>query len=136
MTTPCPLCSHIDSPILWQNHEMIIIDAQEPDYPGFCRVIWRDHVREMSDLTADEQQRLMALVFTVERALRSHFTPDKINLASFGNQVPHIHWHVIPRFNDDRHFPNPVWASAPRDEGYRPRVTSEELRDLINSFID
>jgi diadenosine tetraphosphate (Ap4A) HIT family hydrolase len=40
--------------------------------------------------------------------------PDKINLASLGNVVPHLHWHVIPRFADDAHFPSPVWAQAQR----------------------
>jgi diadenosine tetraphosphate (Ap4A) HIT family hydrolase len=41
--------------------------------------------------------------------------PDKINLASLGNVVPHLHWHVIPRFADDAHFPSPIWASPQRD---------------------
>ena len=40
--------------------------------------------------------------------------PDKINLASFGNMVPHLHWHVIPRFKDDMHFPNPIWGQVER----------------------
>ena len=41
--------------------------------------------------------------------------PDKINLASLGNMVPHLHWHVIPRFRDDRHFPEPIWGAPQRN---------------------
>jgi diadenosine tetraphosphate (Ap4A) HIT family hydrolase len=50
----------------------------------------------------------------LERCLRQHVSPDKINLASLGNQVPHLHWHVIARFAWDSHFPAPVWAAPIR----------------------
>jgi diadenosine tetraphosphate (Ap4A) HIT family hydrolase len=46
--------------------------------------------------------------------------PDKMNLASLGNQTPHVHWHVIPRFRDDRHFPTPVWAVPQRAASVPP----------------
>ena len=49
----------------------------------------------------------------MEEAQQSVLAPDKINLASLGNMVPHLHWHVIPRWRGDRHFPDPIWA-APR----------------------
>jgi len=54
----------------------------------------------------------MATVLAVERVLREQLKPDKINLASLGNVVPHLHWHVIPRWTDDSHFPDPIWAAA------------------------
>jgi len=57
----------------------------------------------------------MRVVFAVEAALRECLNPDKINLASFGNVVPHVHWHVIPRWRDDRFFPEPVWGAVQRD---------------------
>jgi diadenosine tetraphosphate (Ap4A) HIT family hydrolase len=57
---------------------------------------------------------LMDVVFATERALRRIMQPDKINLASLGNVVPHLHWHVIPRWRDDSHFPAPIWAAATR----------------------
>jgi diadenosine tetraphosphate (Ap4A) HIT family hydrolase len=56
----------------------------------------------------------MRIVFAVEDALRALISPHKINLASLGNVVPHLHWHVIPRFESDSHFPNPVWGEAKR----------------------
>jgi diadenosine tetraphosphate (Ap4A) HIT family hydrolase len=56
----------------------------------------------------------MAAVNAVERALRACLQPTKINLAALGTVVPHLHWHVIARFDWDSHFPAPVWARAER----------------------
>lgn len=89
--------------------------TDEPDYPGFVRVILNRHVRELTDLDAAERQALMAVAFAVEEAVRATMEPDKMNLASLGNLVPHVHWHVIPRYADDRHFPGPIWAPAKRE---------------------
>jgi diadenosine tetraphosphate (Ap4A) HIT family hydrolase len=46
--------------------------------------------------------------------VRNIMLPEKINLACLGNMTPHLHWHVIPRYLDDAHFPSPVWAQAQR----------------------
>ena len=86
----------------------------EPGYRGFCRVIWTAHVKEMTDLPEDARSRLMRVVFSVETVLREVLRPDKLNLASLGNVTPHLHWHVIPRFRDDPHFPNPIWGAQLR----------------------
>jgi diadenosine tetraphosphate (Ap4A) HIT family hydrolase len=59
----------------------------------------------------------MKVVFATEQALIASVQPDKMNLASLGNQVPHVHWHVIPRFRDDPHFPNPIWGQKVRPTG-------------------
>jgi diadenosine tetraphosphate (Ap4A) HIT family hydrolase len=58
----------------------------------------------------------MRAVFLVESVQRNILQPHKINLAAFGNVVPHLHWHIIPRWEDDLHFPAPVWAAAPQHD--------------------
>lgn len=92
-----------------------MVRVDEPDYPGFCRVIVKRHAREMTDLDPGEREALMAVVWAVEEAVRETMSPDKMNLASLGNMLPHVHWHVIPRFRDDRHFPAPIWAAPIRE---------------------
>ena len=52
----------------------------------------------------------MRAVYAVEQAQQEILHSDKINLASLGNIVPHLHWHVIPRWRDDRHLPDHIWA--------------------------
>ena len=111
----CELCEADGGRLVLSNEFLRVVLVDEPDFPGFARVIWNDHVREMSDLAAGEQQRLMQTVFAVERAQRAVLAPEKVNLASLGNVTPHLHWHVIPRFADDSHFPQPVWGSRLRD---------------------
>ena len=119
--TGCQLCKSDGEDVLWQDQHCRIISVDDRHYPGFCRVILQDHVREMTDLEPARRQRLMQAVFATEAALRQLMNPDKINLASFGNMVPHVHWHVLPRFVDDRHFPAPVWGEVARpDAATRP----------------
>jgi diadenosine tetraphosphate (Ap4A) HIT family hydrolase len=106
----CELCCEVLGETLHQDERLTVILVNDPDYPAFCRVIWRAHVKEMTDLAPAEQAYLFQWVMRTEAALRAVLQPDKINLASFGNVVPHLHWHVIPRFADDAHFPAPVWG--------------------------
>ena len=61
----------------------------------------------------------MRVVFELEAGLRDWLRPHKVNLASLGNLVPHLHWHVIPRFRDDPHFPNPIWGARLRQPAAR-----------------
>jgi diadenosine tetraphosphate (Ap4A) HIT family hydrolase len=110
----CPLCSGDGGELLYRNGLLRVVLVDEAAYPGFVRVIANAHVREMTDLAAADRQHLMAVVFEVEAAQREVFGPHKINLASLGNQVPHLHWHVIPRFADDAHFPQPIWGERQR----------------------
>lgn len=112
--TACPLCDTPAGTVLWQDNCCRVVLVDEPDYPGFLRVILNTHVREMTDLPAADQAALMRVVFAAEGALREVMAPDKVNLASLGNVVPHLHWHVIPRFADDPHFPNAVWGERKR----------------------
>ncbi|NOT18246.1 MAG: HIT family protein [Sulfuriferula sp.] len=111
----CDLCTTAGGEILWQDAFCRVVLVDDATYPGFCRVIWHEHIKEMSDLNQTEQHRLMRTVFAVERAIIATLKPDKINLASLGNMTPHLHWHVIPRFKQDAHFPNPIWGTVMRE---------------------
>lgn len=113
----CELCESSPGQVLWSSELCRVVLVDEPDYPGYCRVILNRHAKEMTDLTAAERAAFMEVVFAVEQVLRAVLAPDKINLASLGNQVPHLHWHVIPRWYSDRHFPAAIWA--------RPRRASQ-----------
>ena len=111
----CPICTADNEEILWRNDKLRVIAVHnEANAPAFCRVIWQNHVAEMTDLDAAERAELMETVYRVESAMRQVFKPAKINLASLGNVVPHLHWHVIARFADDANFPAAIWAAARR----------------------
>lgn len=109
----CELCD-LKVPTVYRNDKLSVIIVDDAAYPGFCRVIWNDHVKEMSDLSQEDRLTINEAVYQVELALVSVMKPLKVNLASLGNMVPHLHWHLIPRFEDDAQFPSPVWAAAVR----------------------
>lgn len=106
----CPLCKPNTQSVLVLRPGWRIVDAADPLFPGFTRVIWHSHVKEMTDLSSNERKELMGVVFAVEQIMRDTLKPDKINLASLGNQVPHLHWHIIARWQNDPTFPGAVWG--------------------------
>lgn len=111
----CVLCSQATGVPLWQDKAWRVIRAEDADFPAFYRVISRHHVAEFSALLAPERQRCMDLVCRIERVLIEQLRPTKINLAALGNMVPHLHWHVIARFDWDSHFPQAVWGVRQRE---------------------
>ena len=130
----CDLCENVGGELLWQSVLCRIVLVDDADYPGFCRIILNRHVKEITDLETGERSLLMRVLLAVESSVRVVVNPDKINLASLGNMTPHVHWHVIPRFADDRHFPNPIWGEVKR-EGTKRAVDVERLRQAINDAL-
>ncbi|MFA9275911.1 MAG: HIT family protein [Candidatus Aquirickettsiella gammari] len=114
MTMNCELCTNDGGELIVKTDKLRVVLIDDANYPGFCRVIWNAHVKEMTDLAIADRSAMMQAVCKVEQAIRDVMQPHKINLASLGNMVPHLHWHVIPRYQDDAHFPNPVWAVTDR----------------------
>lgn len=112
----CDLCQPSPHEILWQDDFCRVVLLNDADYPAYCRVELIEHSKEMTDLAPENRARIMQIVFAVEAAMREVIKPDKINLASLGNKTPHVHWHIVPRFADDKHFPNSHWGQIVRDE--------------------
>ena len=123
----CPLCEGDGGLLVFRNEDLRIIQASEAGFPAFYRVVWNRHVAEFSDLSPTERQVCMHAVAKVEQVLRSELQPTKINLAALGNMVPHLHWHVIARFDWDGHFPVPVWGESQRpvDEEKTAAIASQ-----------
>ncbi|MEY4563788.1 MAG: hypothetical protein RLZZ618_3065 [Pseudomonadota bacterium] len=111
----CELCAQAGGELVFAADEWRVIRVVDADFPGFYRVVWNAHVAEFTDLAADARVRCMAVVACVESVLRASLLPTKVNLAALGNMVPHLHWHVIARFDWDSHFPQPVWGVRQRE---------------------
>jgi len=112
--TGCALCESVGGVLIAQAPKWRLIRAEEAGFPAFYRVVWSEHVREFSDLDAADRALCLDAVVQVETLIRRHLSPTKVNLATLGNAVPHLHWHVIARFEWDSHFPGAVWAAAQR----------------------
>lgn len=106
----CPLCEGAGGELLHQAQAWRLVLADEPEWPGLLRLIWTEHVVELSDLTEPQALELLQVLRRVERVLRDELSPDKVNVASLGNQVPHLHVHIVPRWRDDLTFPASIWT--------------------------
>ena len=124
----CDLCTGPGGRLIHDDVRLRVVVVDELDYPGFVRVVWNQHVREMTDLSDDERSHLMRTVFRVEAVQRDVMRPVKMNVASLGNLTPHVHWHLVPRHEDDAHFPRPIWAE-------RSRTTAAEVLETRHARV-
>ncbi|MDI4633973.1 HIT family protein [Pelomonas sp. V22] len=131
-SSDCPLCRDAGGLLVLQTPKWRVIrSTDDANFPAFYRLIWQAHVAEFSDLSAADRSLCMEAVVRIEQVLREALRPTKINLATLGNVVPHLHWHVIARFDWDSHFPNPVWGAARREvEGRAEAMLALPLADL------
>lgn len=123
----CPLCDAPGGAVVFEAGGFRVIRASEAGFPAFWRLVWTCHVAEFSDLEPGKRALCIEALVIIERVLRNELAPTKVNLASLGNAVPHLHWHVIARFDWDSHYPAPVWA-APVRELDMPRIAALDAR--------
>ena len=97
-------------------------------FPGWTVLVLKRHATELFDLAADERSRLIEEVSEVALALAMAFEPVKINYELLGNQLPHIHWHVIPRLPNDPAPREAVWTVKHEPKRLRP----DELRERLS----
>ena len=134
----CALCQPSSHLLLWQDDFCRVVLLNDADYPAYCRVELKEHIKEMTDLAPADRAKTMKVGFAVETAIREVIQPDKINLASLGNKTPHVHWHIIPRFATDKHFPNSHWGEATQ-AGQTPEFSLAKLAELktkLTQLID
>lgn len=134
----CELCEQEGGIAVFRNDTLRVIRAQDADHPAFYRVIWNAHVAEWTDLPPPDRSRIMQAVAKVETVLREQLQPTKVNLASLGNVVPHLHWHVIARFDWDARWPAPVWAPKQKevdDATSRLALTLPQLDERVASAL-
>jgi len=84
----------------------------DSNYPWFILLPKRENVKEIHQLSSEDQQQLMAESVFFCRCLEQVFNPDKLNIAALGNVVPQLHIHHIARFIDDASWPTPVWGAV------------------------
>lgn len=134
ITANCPLCVAKDEFIIYSNDIFRVILVDDRLYPGYIRLILNSHKKEMTDIEPEKASAIFRALLIIERNIRDIFNPDKINLACFGNMVPHLHWHIIPRYTNDTHFPNPIWGSITNPK-YQLANTLFDYQDILVSQL-
>ena len=98
---------------IYQNAD-IYIEKEESEIP-WVKIFTQTPYKELTDCPEALRQKLYHCCETVERVMREYYAPTKINIASFGNYVPHVHIHVMARFEEDSYFPEPMWGKKRRN---------------------
>ncbi|WP_457560693.1 HIT family protein [Caminibacter sp.] len=122
----CPLCNIQD--YFYKNSLFSLIFVDE--IPGYIRLITNRHIKEFSELSDDEAVEITLSVKKIEKILLHHTKADKINIASLGNMVPHLHIHIIPRYVNDPWWPGATFCENKRDFKY-PKIDVEKIKEEI-----
>ena len=99
--------------VIYEN-QSIRIETEESEIP-WLKIFTRHPYREMSEVPSEIKFEIYELLDIIEKAMIDYYAPDKINIASFGNYLPHVHWHIMARFKEDSYFPEPMWGRKQRE---------------------
>ncbi len=92
----------------------IRIEVEESEIP-WLKIFTQNPYKEMSEVPAEIKFEIYDLLDIIEKEMIVYYDPKKINIASFGNYMPHVHWHIMARFEEDSFFPEPMWGKKQRE---------------------
>ena len=99
--------------ILFEN-TLIKVVVENSEVPWLI-VFTQRSVKEFSECSQQEKSEIFRVLDIIEKDMLAYFNADKINIASFGNMLPQVHWHIMARFEQDSYFPEPMWGDKQRD---------------------
>lgn len=103
-------------------------------YRGHCVLIYDlGHATRIDQLSAEQWVALGDDLRTAEGAIFRTFQPDHMNVASLGNLMPHLHWHIVPRYKSDERWGGPIWTTNP-DDMPKKELEAHEYRALASSI--
>jgi diadenosine tetraphosphate (Ap4A) HIT family hydrolase len=133
--------------IVWQLPHSVVLLGTWQFYHGYCVVVARRHITELFHCGVEERQAYFEEMCLVAQAIAESFNPQKMNYELLGNQVPHLHWHLFPRYANDPQALKPVWLAlgrAEQDEAERRRLqtgpldraaTAERIRQKLQEHL-
>ncbi|MFL5242137.1 MAG: HIT family protein [Gemmataceae bacterium] len=137
-TSDCPFCQRLaqlelqpDVDVVWQFPHSVALLGPWQYYQGYCIVVARQHASELNQLPSDLRYAYFAEMCCVAQALEGAFGPLKLNYELLGNQAPHLHWHLFPRYADDPGRLQPVWLAL-----HRAKSDVNEKRRLQQGRLD
>jgi len=122
-----------DLRIVELTHSYVILNRDQ-FFPGYTLLFTKSHVTELFHLERSARAELTEEVATVAKAIYDVFSPEKINYELLGNMVPHMHWHLVPRFASEPLWPRPIWAE-PHDEVQLPPDEYQQRIALIRKAL-
>jgi diadenosine tetraphosphate (Ap4A) HIT family hydrolase len=132
------MCSRWDADpnlrIIELPHSYVVLNTDQ-FFPGYTLLFTKSHVTELFHLDHHVRSGLMDEVSSVARALFAVYAPAKINYELLGNMVPHIHWHIVPRFSSERLWPRPIWAEPHEERFLQPDEYRQQIEKIRGALI-
>ena len=95
-------------------NDLIKIEIEASEIP-WLKIFTIENIKEFSQCNSQTKQEIFKYLDIIEKEMIDYFNPKKINIASFGNYVPHVHFHIMARFEEDSFFPEPMWGEKQRE---------------------
>ena len=99
--------------IIYEN-KIIKVEIENSEIP-WLKIFTQENLKEFSQCNKETKDEILRALDIIEKEMINYFNPEKINIASFGNYVPHVHFHVMARFKEDSYFPEPMWGKKQRE---------------------
>ncbi len=115
-------------------NDKIFVEVEPFEIP-WLKIFAKQPCKEWSECDEDTKAQIFRAIDIIERAMLRFYNPDKINIASFGNMLPQVHWHVQARFASDSYFPDPVWGKK-RREAQLDLPDMEEFIDRVRKDLE
>jgi diadenosine tetraphosphate (Ap4A) HIT family hydrolase len=119
----CPFCDRLahleklpEEEVVWRFPQSVALLGSWQFYQGYCLLVARTHARELSGLAAGERRAYLEEMCLLAQGIEASYRPQKLNYELLGNQVPHLHWHLFPRYANDPDALRPVWFAVDRAE--------------------
>lgn len=116
------------------DQSVVLLNFDQENYPGRCMVVLKDHETDMLSLSKDVRDAFNDEVMAVAAALDALYKPERMNYANLGNEVPHLHWHIIPRYESGPNPGRPPWpVEKPEKAGDNEyRAIAQEIRAKLD----
>jgi len=114
-------------------NSLIFIEIEKSEIP-WLKIFTKKPYREFSDCPKSVKKEIWRTLDIIEREMLFYYKPIKINIASFGNYMPHVHFHIMARFEEDSYFPEPMWGEKQRESKLELKSFDEFIK-VLNSFL-
>lgn len=118
--------------IIYKN-ELIKIEIEESEIP-WLKVFTIENIKEFSQCPTETKIEILRVLDIIEKQMLEYFKPQKINIASFGNYLPHLHFHIMARFKQDSYFPEPMWGVKQREAKLK-LASFEEFYKIVKNKL-
>ncbi len=129
----CWVCENLHEPaslVVYESQTCVAKLNPDQLFKGYTFVTLKWHEEDFQELSDRDRRSFLEDMSKVGKALKAALSPDKVNYELLGNAMPHLHWHVIPRYLSDPMWGRPIWAGSRS----RRRLSQEGYSEIVRGL--